>query len=339
MFRRTAGALLLSLISAPAFASPGCDALQQTPVTIGPVNGTASFPGIVFSTAQFSAGDRITATITGGSANTVNLNAIPPGAPFAVKTPVAPGDVISGTIPQSGVITVQFYHNTAVNLSVTITCGIPASGTNPKTDSQKIRAVQIIGSTIAAQNSGTAISGAIDEAIGDAFGSGSFFTAGPNNVTFNFTADSKSDVQRRTDEAFAALGYDKGMVTKAPSRALVPDRRWSLWVNVRGSGFDRDDANSFDGTQVNVTGGFGYKLTPDLLVGLFGGYETFDYDMRALAGKFDGNGGTAGGYASWRLMPGLRWDAALGWSASVTKRARVRPRAPSMARAGCSRPG
>src|SRR5262249_54447357 len=104
--------------------------------------------------------------------------------------------------------------------------------------------------------------------------------------------------------------------TKAPP-APVAAREWSLWADVHGTGWDRNNNNSdgaLNGEQLNVTAGIGRKLTPDFLIGLLGGYEQFKYTSAALAGTFRGDGGTIGSYAAWRFAPALRWDATLAWS-------------------------
>ena len=96
----------------------------------------------------------------------------------------------------------------------------------------------------------------------------------------------------------------------------VLDKAWSLWANIRGSGFDRINASALDqrGTQLNATAGIGYKLRQDLLVGLFAGYESFTYDFAAVSGRLKGDGGTIGGYAGWKITPSLRWDVMAGWT-------------------------
>ena len=186
--------------------------------------------------------------------------------------------------------------------------------------SDKLRIVQAQGSAMAAQASGGAISGSVNNAIGDAFGNGgSPVTVGSNGVTLNFAADpqaaaaSRSRFAGRHDEAMSALAYAAGRsVTKAPPLSPVFEQRWSAWLDVRGSGWDK--SHVVDGKQINVTGGVGYKVTPNLLLGVFGGYEDFRYDFTALSGKLKGDGGTIGGYAAWKIAPTLRWDVMLGWS-------------------------
>src|SRR5262249_54984691 len=140
--------------------------------------------------------------------------------------------------------------------------------------------------------SGQAISGAVSGAIDDAFGGGgNLFTPGANGFTINFAAEQQSPVARRTDEAFAALGYAQSsagqMPVKAPLRAF--DRDWSAWADVRGTGFDQNDAIGSHGHQLNVTAGVGRKLTPDLLVGAYAGYETFNFTMESIAGRMTGD--------------------------------------------------
>jgi len=130
--------------------------------------------------------------------------------------------------------------------------------------------------------------------------------------TSRFAPEARSDITRRTDEAFAALGY--AAVNKAPRQALVFAPRWSTWADVRGSGFEQSDSRALKGTQINATGGITYRLRPDLVVGAFAGYENFNYDFASLAGNLKGNGGTIGTYAGWQITPTLRWKGMIGWT-------------------------
>ena len=56
------------------------------------------------------------------------------------------------------------------------------------------------------------------------------------------------------------------------------------------------------------------KLSPDLLVGVLGGYETFDYRSDAVAGRLKGGGWTVGSYLGSNLWPGVRFDVAAAYS-------------------------
>lgn len=127
-----------------------------------------------------------------------------------------------------------------------------------------------------------------------------------------FAVERRSDVSRRADDAFAALGY--AAVGKAPRYVPVFAPQWSTWADVRGSGFEQSDSRALKGTQINATGGITYKLRPDLVVGAFAGYENFNYDFASLAGNLKGNGGTIGTYAGWQITPTLRWKGMIGWT-------------------------
>ena len=140
---------------------------------------------------------------------------------------------------------------------------------------------------------------------------------------------------RQVDDRFAALGF--AGPTKAPPLATtVAPREWLVLVDVRGTEFDRDTTNDLNGTQVNAIGGVTRRLTPDLLVGVLGGYEHFDYSSQALAGTLKGDGWTAGGFVGWRFAPNLRFDAAGAWSDILPTTQPAAPRASSRATAGWS---
>src|SRR5262249_31769169 len=99
------------------------------------------------------------------------------------------------------------------------------------------------------------------------------------------------------------------------AQPVVRDLVWNAWADVRGTGFDQNDALSdTHGTQINFTGGVGRKLIPDLLVGMFAGYEHFNFTVEPLAGRTSGNGGTVGAYAAYRLDPHWRADGMIGVS-------------------------
>jgi hypothetical protein len=53
---------------------------------------------------------------------------------------------------------------------------------------------------------------------------------------------------------------------------------------------------------------------PNFLVGVLGGYETFDYRSDALQGRLRGDGWTVGSYLGWKVAPNLRFDAAVAYS-------------------------
>lgn len=123
----------------------------------------------------------------------------------------------------------------------------------------------------------------------------------------------RSGVSGTTDEAFSALSYAN--VNKSLSFATpMAEQNWSAWVDVRGSGFQQSDSDLMKGTQINATAGLTYRLAPTVVVGVFGGYENFDYDFAWLTGNLNGDGATVGTYAGWQITPTLRWKGMVGWT-------------------------
>lgn len=188
------------------------------------------------------------------------------------------------------------------------------SNANSNTDSQKLRALQVASSRSVAAFSGDAITGAVNGAIGDAFANGgtSPIIADANGLRMNFTAEARREPV--SADSFYALAYAPNEI-KAPPPPPPIVREWSAWADVRGTGFNREDFQvGTHGRQLNFTAGLGRKLTPDLLVGLFAGYENFKFTMDAIAGIMTGEGGTIGAYGAWRFANNWRADAMFGWS-------------------------
>ena len=190
---------------------------------------------------------------------------------------------------------------------------------NTTQDSLKLRALQVIATRTVAQNSGTAIAGAIDAAIAEGLDDGgSLITPGGSGVRFNFSADpDRPQAASRVDNAFAAINRN-AMPGKAPAFRYAEPKDWLLWADVKGSGIDRwgasTSASILYGSQINALLGLTRRVTPNFLVGAFGGYETFDYRSDALSGHLKGDGWTLGSYLGWRFAPGLRFDAAAAYS-------------------------
>jgi hypothetical protein len=173
---------------------------------------------------------------------------------------------------------------------------------------------------LVAQGSGSATAGAIDNAITEGFDDNGQLIAGSDGgLRVNLAAEPerRSAVEDRVGDAFAAVGYarrDKAPVFKAPVRAAP--KEWLAWVDVRGTGWNTNvQAGDIRGGQVNALAGLTRRITPDFLVGVLGGYESFDYTSQLLNGRLKGDGWTAGGYLGWRLLPGLRFDAGVAHSA------------------------
>ena len=126
------------------------------------------------------------------------------------------------------------------------------------------------------------------------------------------------------EDGFAALGYagEDKLATKTPLLA-APPRDWLAWIDVRGTNFSRGTIGSdLMGAQINAIAGLTRKFTPNFLVGVFGGYEHFDYSSQAFNGVLKGVGWTTGAYLGWRLTPDLRFDVAGAWSDILVKRCR-----------------
>jgi hypothetical protein len=126
----------------------------------------------------------------------------------------------------------------------------------------------------------------------------------------------------RTDDDFSALGY-AGPVKAQPLRAVEP-REWLGWAEISGAMLNRWTAPtavnavptiaSIYGDQINFTAGLTRVLTPNFLVGVLGGWETFDYRSDAIQGRLTGTGWTAGAYAGWKLSSTVRFDAGVAYS-------------------------
>jgi Autotransporter beta-domain len=120
----------------------------------------------------------------------------------------------------------------------------------------------------------------------------------------------------RSDDPSGALGYASNpMPTKAPPLAVAPPKDWQVWADVRGTGWNTNvSTGDIVGGQVNALLGITRRITPNLLIGVLGGYETFDYASNTLDRRLKGDGWTAGGYLGWRLWPGLRFEASVARS-------------------------
>jgi Bacterial Ig-like domain (group 3)/Autotransporter beta-domain/Immunoglobulin I-set domain len=223
---------------------------------------------------------------------------------------------------------------------------------NTSADSLKLRALQVTVTPMVAQTSGQAISDAVSSAINEAFSEGgAIVSPSGNGVRFNFAADpdarAASTTMRsndpfssangsfaeggsalgarstsRIDDRFNALAY--AAPTKAAPLRAAEAREWFGWAEVRGATLDRwgsstnlgvaPAASVLYGNQVNLLGGLTRKFTPNFLIGVLGGYETFDYRSDALQGRLKGDGWTVGSYLGWKITQNMRFDTAVAYS-------------------------
>jgi hypothetical protein len=137
------------------------------------------------------------------------------------------------------------------------------------------------------------------------------FLASPNNSG------------KRVDNGFRALGFtDPNDPAGPPPRrsaaalAAPAPHNWLAWFTVRGTDFSRSTVgNDLKCNQIDGIAGLTWRLRPDFVVGVLGGYERFDYSSQAFNGTLKGDGWTVGTYLGWRLSPNIRFDAGAAWAA------------------------
>jgi hypothetical protein len=299
-----------------AFAAGGCSA-----VNAGAWNVSLKGPIGNLPTLTFNAADKITfvlGVVGSGQASPIPVNVIEPiGFPNGdVRTPgPATFSYTVAAAHASLTDTLDFSTFNGGTVTLTATCSRGQANNGRATNSQNARALQLGVTKTVGTNSGIAMAGAIDVAISNAFSSTAEapITVAPNGFTMNFAEEAPSNVVRHTDEAFSALGDAGNGHINAPP--VVRNLDWNAWADVRGTGFDQNDALSdTHGTQINFTGGVGRKIMPALLVGMYAGYEHFNFTVESLAGQTLGNGGTFGAYAAYRLDPHWRADGMIGAS-------------------------
>jgi hypothetical protein len=313
-----------------------------TAVTFG---GTAATSFTVVSATSITA----TATSGGGTPTgtvTFNDNGVPIG------TATLSGGVAAFTSSSLSIgnhsITVNYTGGggfaPSVSTALLQTVNVPA-------DSAKLRALQVTVTKLVAQNSGQAISGAIDSAISEGFAdNGTFVMPGQASLRFNFAADpvdpdsqpvpkegsvpatssaytnpTRADHMpppgrgrgrgSRVDEAFNAI--DQQMPKKVPHGRVQEQKDWLFWIDIRGFGVNRL-STSTTVTGVTTTQSSLYGQQVNALGGL-----TYKLNPDLLVGFL-------GGYESFSFtdqdvngkLTGNGWTAGsyLGWRITPTLR-------------------
>jgi hypothetical protein len=271
--------------------------------------------------SQFGQAVTFTATVTGNPPPTGTVTfkdgATTLGAPVTLTAGGTAALTISTLSIGSHPITVT-YNGNGINLPST--SAVLTQAVNVPAGSVKLHALQVTVTKIEAQASGQAISGAIDSAISEGFSdNGQLVTPSDTGMHINFAAESQDDPasserRERINGAFGALAY-----ASDPRRNVAPPRPqpkdWLAWADVRDIGFNTTSALSdIRGNQLNALAGVSRRLGSDVLVGMFGGYETANYTSQSLDGRLKGDGWTVGGYFGWRLAPGVRFDAGVARS-------------------------
>jgi outer membrane autotransporter protein len=104
-------------------------------------------------------------------------------------------------------------------------------------------------------------------------------------------------------------GYGEGDGTAAAD--AVDPVRWSVWASVRGTRLETSAAlSNLEGTQYNLLAGASYRWSPEMVVGAFGGYETFKF-ADTTGATLNGDGYTAGAYVGYRPSNTLRFEGQL----------------------------
>ena len=221
-------------------------------------------------------------------------------------------------------------------------------------DSIKLREMQISTTPVIAQAWGQSTAAAMDDAVSAGFGgnpqslspSGTGFTyyfnddaptqrssdtdqdslrrylaspngslTSPDGKSLDPKSAAASDSTKRVDDDFRAMGYAGGMPTKAPPPPSSTPHDWLAWVTVRGTDYFRGTfGDDLKGDQVDALIGLTRRISPNFVIGAFGGYEHFDYSSQAFNSVLKGDGWTAGAYLGWKLAPNLRLDAGAAWS-------------------------
>lgn len=305
MTRLLAGAVVAFCLAtvggnSQALASAGCSAL-----TAGAWNVSQTEPSGHLPTETFSAGDKITFVLgVSGSGKT---------RPRAVNV-IEPIGYSAGNVEKIGPATFSYTvvtnHSSLADTldrslfngwTVTLTAACTSIASGNTDNSQRVRSPLLSDTKNVAANAGTVPNG-------------TSITGIPYTFTMNSVGEVPSRVVQRSDDVFPALGPASGRgYTKALPLVYAPD--WNAWAEVRGTGFDQNDARSdTHGTQLNVTGGVGRKISPDLLVGVLTGYERVNFTTQSLVGKTVGDGGALGAYAAYRFVPNWSADGAISLS-------------------------
>ena len=259
------GDINFSAGTSPALTQTVNAAPATTASLASSVNPSAPGQAVTFTATVTSAGGTPTGTVT-----------FKDGAAAIGSATLAGGGVAALTISS---LTLGSHSITAVYggsaLFATSTSAALIQAVSTPADSLKLRAMQALAAPVVAQNSGAAISGAIDAAISEGFGGGgALVTPSGSGVRFNFAADpdgkpadgvaprstdpfssangsfastghgfatnpSPGDTNSstsRVDDAFGALAY--ASPTKAPPPRYVEQRDWLGWAEVRGAVLD-----------------------------------------------------------------------------------------------------
>ena len=272
---RAAAMLLISGICivslSPKHASASAAAVGCTAFS---VSVSDSGPNIGESLwGQFVAGDVVTMTVTG---NAVGSLYAPHLHGYVLSALPAGTYTYIVTAETAGSFDPTYNHSYPPQYTVSWSCSHP-SGSN----------LQQNGAQIQGQNSNFAINGILDGIIsGSAGDSFQPFSANQNGAAVMVAPDLQI-----TPTADVPNAYE----------SESPWRMWMVGRYTRASG-------SETGSQFNGVFGTSYRFGNNSTLGLFGGYEVFDYTDAAPA-QLDGNGLSVGGYVAGTFADRLKLDA------------------------------
>ena len=200
------------------------------------------------------------------------------------------------------------YNGDASNLSGTSSVLYQSVQLPP--DSVKLKTLQQAGTLIVSQISGDAISSALSDAVGDGLG-GALEAASfeGKSVTLRFAPLNYAGASLGQDNLSGGSLDTRDSLLDTASQGVPARQPWYVWIQIRQSALTGVDAGGLRGSQTNLVGGVTSRVSSNIIVGLLGGYEHFDFKAKALAGRVNGDGWTVGGYVGWRLSADLKLDA------------------------------
>jgi outer membrane autotransporter protein len=115
-----------------------------------------------------------------------------------------------------------------------------------------------------------------------------------------------------SDAILAGFAPNAG-VTASPSGTPI-ESRWHAWATPRQVSFsNRSTGFATSGTLSEITFGLGYRMTPDLMLGLAFTPEQTNVSFQGLSASLSQTGFGGGPYLGWRLRPTTFVDAWVGY--------------------------
>ena len=270
---------VLAVASMVGFCLFGSMPGRAIAVTANPNGCAAIQSGALLNYIPLSANLKVGDKITFQSSNTDRLSISGPvGNPFLGL----PGDTYP--LGYSGYLNPYTYTVTVAGNYSIVAYGYPLTATcvSPTKNNIQTSAAQTEGS-----NSQHVMNDMLDGIID-----------GSLNSSFQPISGNENGVQ------FMAAPDIKVQPTADAPHALESDSPWRMWM----AGRYTHASGSETGNQFNGLFGTSYRLSDHSTLGLFGGYEGFNYTDAAPA-QFSGNGYTIGGFAAGSFSERLKLDA------------------------------